>query len=160
MKASRSALLLAGLACSLAAACSKAPPSESTPAKHEHHPPHGGVPVVLGDEAYHLELILDPAEGKLQAYLLDGELENFVRSAAPSLEITATVAGARQSLVLRAVANPATGETVGDTSLFEGRADWLRTVGHFDAVLESLTIRGTTFTHVAFNYPKGNDAGP
>ena len=55
--------------------CSKKEAADLTkvtvPAKHEHHAPHGGTPVVLGDEAYHLELVRDPAKGKLQAFVLD-----------------------------------------------------------------------------------------
>ena len=127
------------------------------PHKHEHHPPHGGTPVVLGDEAYHIELVLDASAGTLQAYVLDGEMENFIRSTVPSIEIVATVGGAQRTLVLAAVANPATGETVGDTSLFEAQADWLKTTPEFDGVLKSVTIRGTTFTDVKFNFPRGND---
>lgn len=127
------------------------------PPKHEHKPPHGGTPVVLGDEVYHVELVLDPASGRLQAFVFDGELENFIRSSVPSLEIDASVNGTAQVLVLHAVANPATGETVGDTSLFEGQADWLKRTKEFDATLKSITIRGTTFTDVKFNFPKGND---
>jgi hypothetical protein len=125
--------------------------------KHEHHPPHGGVPVVLGDEIYHIELVLDTSTGTLQAYVFDGELENFIRSSVPAIEIDAIVNGAPQTLVLNAVANPATGETVGDSSLFQTQADWLKTAWEFDATLKSITIRGTTFTDVKFNYPKGND---
>ncbi len=148
-------LLIAGLA-----GCTKppSPASANAPvAKHEHHPPHGGTPVVLGTELYHLELVLDASTGRLSAYVLDGEMENFVRIAAPSLEITATVNGQPHSLVLAAVANPATGESVGSTSLFETQADWLKTTKEFDAVLAKIEVRGTTFTAVAFNFPKGND---
>ena len=145
------------IALALTAGCSKAPAPPGQPHKHEHHPPHGGTPVVLGDEAYHLELVRDPAAGTLQAYVLDGEMENFVRSAMPSFEITASVGGVRRSLVLGAVANPATGETVGDTSLFQGQADWLRSTPEFEGTIGSVTVRGTTFANVAFNFPKGND---
>ena len=91
------------------------------------------------------------------AYVLDGEMENFIRSAAPSFEIVATVGGERRPLVLQAVANPATGETVGSTSLFEATADWLKTTPSFDAVLTTLDIRGSVFSAVPFNFPKGND---
>jgi hypothetical protein len=144
----------------LTAGCSK--PSRDSiaalkPPKHEHKPPHGGTPVVLGDEACHVELVLDAATGTLQAYVFDSELENFIRSSQRSFEITAIVAGQPQVLVLNAVANPATGETVGDSSLFEAQADWLKTTRVFDATLKSLTIRGTTFSDVSFNFPKGND---
>jgi hypothetical protein len=142
------------------AGCSKeaaAPVAAAAPLKHEHKPPHGGTPVVLGDEIYHVELVVDAATGKLQAYVFDGEMENFIRSSAPALTIAAVANGAPQTLVLAAVANPATGETVGDTSLFETQADWLKTTPSFDGTLQSITIRGTTFTDVKFNFPKGND---
>jgi hypothetical protein len=136
----------------------EAPAPAGTPvAKHEHHPPHGGTPVVLGEELYHLELVRDAATGRLSAYVLDGEMEDFVRIAEPALDITATVNGQPRRLVLAAVANPATGETAGSTSLFEAQADWLKTTKEFDAVLARIEVRGTTFIGVAFNFPKGND---
>lgn len=142
-------------------ACTKkeapAPAAGAPVAKHEHHPPHGGTPVVLGDEVYHLEFVRDAEAGRLSAYILDGEMENFIRSTAPSFEIVATIGGERHPLVLQAVANLATGETVGSTSLFEASADWLKTTPSFDAVLTRLDIRGTTFSAVPFNFPKGND---
>jgi hypothetical protein len=153
----RIAMPLVALALALGAGCSKEPADSGAPHKHVHHPPHGGTPVVLGDEAYHMELVLDAPNGVLQAYIFDGELENFIRSAVPSIEIDATVGGSPRTLVLAAVANPATGETVGDTSLFQAQADWLKSTADFDGVVKSVTIRGTTFTDVKFNFPKGND---
>ena len=129
----------------------------AAPQRHEHKPPHGGTPVVLGDEAYHVELVLDAANGALQAYVFDGEMENFIRVPAAFMEIDAWVDGAPQTLVLQAVANPATGETVGDTALFADQADWLKTVREFEGTLKKVTIHGTTFTGVKFNFPKGND---
>ena len=146
------------LALALASGCSKeARPDPGAPHRHVHHPPHGGTPVVLGDEAYHLELVLDPASGILQAYVLDGEMENFIRCASPSIEIDATVGGSPVALTLEAVANSATGETVGDTSLFQAQAEWLRSTRDFDGAVKTLTIRGTTFAGVKFNFPRGND---
>jgi hypothetical protein len=162
MRLRRSLLLAAALlplACPTG--CMKAPPAPAAsgqPQRHHHHPPHGGTPVVLGDEDYHVELLLDPAAGTLQAYVFDGELENFMRSSAPSIVVEATVNGATRELVLAAVPNPETGETVGDTSLFEAQADWLRNTAQFDGVLKSITIRGSTYTGVKFNFPRGNDS--
>jgi hypothetical protein len=128
-----------------------------TSVRHEHRPPHGGTPVVLGDEAYHLELVLDAGSGTLQAYVWDGEMENFIRCDATTLEIDVKSGNRSKALVLTPVANPATGETAGDTALFEAHADWLKTVNTFDGVLKKITIRGTTFADVKFNFPKGND---
>jgi hypothetical protein len=89
--------------------------------------------------------------------VLDDEMEEFVRSNMPSFEVTAKVGGAEQTLVFKPVANPATGETVGDTALFIAHADWLKTTKTFDAVIKSVTLDGTEFTNVAFNFPKGSD---
>jgi hypothetical protein len=144
----------------VAMGCAKKVPvlaASANPPSHEHHAPHGGTPVVLGTEAYHVELVRDASTGVLQAYLFDGELENFIRSSAPSFDVVATANGLSQTLTLKAVANTATGETVGDTSLFETQADWLKTTNHFDGVLKSITIRGSTFNDVPFDFPKGND---
>lgn len=141
--------------------CSKtenAAPKTEAVHKHEHHPPHHGTPVVLGDEEYHIELVRDGAAGKLQAFVLDGELENFIRITPESFDIAAKVSGRDETLTLKAVANSATGETVGDTSLFEGQADWLKTATNFDATLMAVNVRGNNYTNVAFNFPKGNDA--
>lgn len=142
----------------LAAGCGKGEPAAApTAAKaHEHKSPHGGTAVELGEEAFHLELVKEEP-GRLSAYVLDGELENFIRVAAPSFEIVATVGGQRQPLVFRAVASTATGETVGNTSHFLAEAEWLRTTAAFDAVLTELEVRGAKFGGVSFNFPKGND---
>jgi hypothetical protein len=145
-----------------ATGCSRAAHTASDsgpPPAHHHHPPHGGTPVVLGNEDYHVELVLDSATGRLQAYVLDGEMEDFVRSPARSIVVTATVGGVSREVTLAAVPNPATGETVGDTALFEGRADWLTTARDFDGVLRGVTVRGTTYPDVKFNFPRGNDTG-
>ena len=131
--------------------------AQAKPAKHEHKAPHGGTAVVVGNETYHIEFVRDAETGKLQAFIFDGELENFIRSSAPSFEIVATVNGAPQTLLFKPVANTMTGEKVGDTSLFEAQADWLKTTKEFDAVVKSISIRGSTFSDVQFNFPKGNE---
>src|SRR5947207_12390353 len=98
------------------AGCSKtesAPPAKAATPHHEHKPPHGGAPVELGEEENHVEFVLDAANGKLQAFVMDGELENFVRIAAPSLEVTTKISGRDEKLVFQPIANNATGEKIG-----------------------------------------------
>jgi hypothetical protein len=155
-------VMFVAVAAGLCGGCSKtetgAPAAQAAPANHEHHPPHGGAAVDLGREEYHLEFVLDAAGGRLQAFVLDGEMENFIRIAASSLEITAKAGGREEKLLLLPVASRATGETAGDTSMFEAQADWLKTTPVFDAVLKQITVRSTTYTNVAFNYPKGSDS--
>lgn len=151
-------LACAGIALAAVVGCARRDTSTAAAsAPHEHHAPHGGTAVVLGEEACHLELLLDPATGRLGAWILDGELENFIRIAAPGLELTVTMAGQTRPLTLRAIASSATGETVGDTSYFEAQADWLRGVTRFDGELARIEVRGSAYTAVKFNFPRGNE---
>lgn len=124
---------------------------------HQHTPPHGGTAVVLGDEAYHLEFVLDPEAGKLRVYVLDGHMDKFIRLTNESFAVSAKAGDKPEALVFRAVANTATGEKVGDTAQFEAQAGWLKTTKSFDAVLDELTVRGNKFEQVSFSFPKGND---
>lgn len=122
---------------------------------HVSTPPHGGTPVALGDD-YQIEWVLDEPAGKLQAFVLDGEMENFVRISPPSFDLSVKLPGRGEVLHFQAIANLATGEKVGSTALFEAQADWLKTNKTFDAVLPEINIEGTVFTNVAFNFPRGN----
>lgn len=122
---------------------------------HKHGSQHGGVAVELGEHQYHLDFLHDPATGTLTAWVMDAHAENFVRIAAGSIPLSVTVGDAKQALVLSAVANPSTGETVGDTSQFRGEAAWLKGVTSFRAVVDDLEIRGTRFQAVPFRYPAG-----
>ena len=130
---------------------------DAAPRMHQHHPPHGGTPIVLGDEVFHLEMVRDADTGTLDIYVLDGEMEEFIRCGETSFQVDIPGAGPDHALVFRPVANQATGERAGDSSQFEARADWVRTTPSFDGVLRRITIRQTTFADVKFNYPKGND---
>ena len=158
MTSSLRAALATALLCTLAACAKKdehAGHDHSAHTQHAHAAPHGGTLIELGEHAFNVEFVRDAATGKLTAYLLDGHAENFVRVSAPSFEITATVAGAKQTLTLVAVANAATGEKIGATSQFEATADWLKTTAGFNGVITALTIRDNAFKGVAFTFPQG-----
>jgi hypothetical protein len=128
------------------------------PPVHEHHAPHGGALQVLGEEAAHVELVLDETRGHLTAYVLDGEAEKAVRIAQPELEIAVTgLASGELALRLTAVANPLTGETVGDTSQFEAGSEKLVGVKRFGGTLTTIAAHGLRFDAVAIGYPDGNE---
>ncbi len=112
--------------------------------------------MALGDD-YQIEWVLDESAGRLQAYVLDGEMENFVRISPPSFDLTVKLQDRGEVLHFEAIANSATGEKVGSTSLFEAQAAWLKTNKTFDAVLQEVSIEGTVYTNVAFNFPRGNE---
>jgi hypothetical protein len=152
------ALAASFLALALLGGCDGEPkPAPATAPVHEHHAPHGGALQVLGEEAAHVELVLESATGKLTAYVLDGEAEKSVRIAQDALELEVTLPGGDAHVVLAAVANELTGETVGDTSQFEGASERLRGAARFEGVLESVTARGVKFDRVRIGYPQGNE---
>lgn len=115
---------------------------------HAHTAPHGGSLCALGDHQFNVEFVLDAVAGKLTAYALDAHAENFVRIAAPSLEIRVTTPAPSRTLILTAVANAATGETVGNTSQFEASADWLKGAANISGTLTRFEAQGTSFQNV------------
>jgi hypothetical protein len=130
--------------------------SHDIPKPHQDKPPHGGTPIGLGDDAFNLELVRDPATGTLKAFVLDGEMEDFIRISAKVLVIDAEHDGRKDTLKLLPVADAATGETVGDTCLFQTQADWLKQADHFKGVIPSLAIQDQKFQAVGFSFPEGN----
>lgn len=134
---------------------------------HEHHAPHKGTLIEFGEEFAHLELVIDPASGKVAAYVLDGEAEKAVRVAQESIEIkivagktTGSGPAADFSLTLKAQASVLSGEKVGDTSEFTGQSDSLKGQPVFDASVVKMTVKGKAFDNVKFNFPKGNEEDP
>ena len=83
----------------------------------------------------------------MTVYLLDGEAENPLRIAQESIQMAMSPRGATDGEPLRislpAVANPLTGETVGDSSEFRIEQEMLKDLEELDGVLGSLVIKGT-----------------
>lgn len=119
---------------------------------HGHEPKNGGQLVEIGSHQFNFELLADANAGKLTLWVLDAHAENYVRIPAPTLTVKASVDGGEKVLVLAAVANAASGEKVGDTSQFEGSADWLKTAKGFSGTVQAVTLRGQSFGDVAFTY--------
>ena len=86
---------------------------------HVHTAPHGGELYELGPHGsgFNFELFLN-SQDTLNLYVLDAHAENFVRIKQESITISISEKNAT-SLILNAVPDSATGETVGDTSRFQ-----------------------------------------
>ena len=125
---------------------------------HAHEAPHGGALVLLGEHGtgFHLEVILSK-EGILDLYVLDGEVEKFVRISQEELALQVTTKDSEsQSISMTAVEDAATGESMGNTSHFQARTE-MKEVENFEAVLSSIKIKGTVFEKVSISYPQGNE---
>lgn len=120
---------------------------------HHHEAPHGGCLVVLGDEFAHLELKIGP-DGDVGLWVLDRDAAKGVRIADPALELAFN----GTSLTLQPIPSMLTGETVGDTSRFQGKHKDLAGVTEMTLTLKAITIRGQAFDHVVIDYPEGNEA--
>jgi hypothetical protein len=121
---------------------------------HAHQPKYGGQLVELGEHQGNLELVLDSTAGKLTLYCLDAHAENFVRLPLPSITLLAETPGGPQTLTLQPVGNAATGEKPGNSSQFEGTADWLKSTPAFKGRIPELTVKATTFRDVTFGLPQ------
>jgi hypothetical protein len=130
--------------------------SASGSSHHQHQPPHGGTVIELGPDRHHLELVHEAGSEQITAYVLDGEMEKFIRIPQSQFQIRVT-RPSLGSLDFRAVESAATGERVGDTSAFTASAVWLKTNTVFDGVLAEIKIAPETYREIPFNYPKGNE---
>ncbi|MFB3066798.1 MAG: hypothetical protein ACE10D_09845 [Planctomycetota bacterium] len=126
--------------------------SEADPLTH-HEPRYGGDLVPLDGHSAHLEFVLDDAAGKLTMYVWDGHVSKSVRIKAKEVAITADLDDEEVALKLSAVANPLTGETVGDTSKFELTSERLRGSDGISGVLARIEIRGKLYKEVDFYAP-------
>jgi len=128
---------------------------------HEHKAPHHGTLVVFGAEFAHLELVLEK-DGKLTAYVLDGEAEKAVRIKQKEIEMKLESIDGKKTdvkLKLKAVANVLTGETEGSTSEFSVTAPELKGAAKFHALIPEFIVKGVEFKKVDFAFPEGNEDG-
>jgi len=133
-------------------------PNHSAVTHHHHEAPHGGTLVMLGDHVGHVELVLDSESGVLTAYVLDGEAEHPVRIAMPGLSLEISPPSAEPfSLELVGVADPLSGETIGDTSVFRVEDERLKGLAVFKGELRTIEIRGIRLDRAAFSFPEGNE---
>ncbi len=106
---------------------------------------------MLGDHVAQLELVAGSEAGDWNLYVLDGGAERFVRIEQPAVRLT--MAGSE--VVFAAVANPDTGETVGNTAQFSGRAAGLTGESEFHVEIDEIVVFGQPFTDIDFDYPEG-----
>lgn len=87
---------------------------------HLHQPLRGGILYELGKHGsgHNLELVTNDM-GQLELFALDAHAENYVRIAQKQINLRLSDSNESITILpLHAVADPATGETVGNTSLF------------------------------------------
>lgn len=125
------------------------------PTEHEHHAPHGGTLVELGDEFAHVELVFDRSDSRLTAYVLDGEAEQPIRLTDRAIDIfIENVPGlGNRTIGLAGVADVLTGETERNTSQYTVTVLAFKQVPLLAGRIPSLTVRGQRFQDLRFQVP-------
>lgn len=118
-------------------------------------PPHGGTPVVVADDEFHLELVLDSSSGEMMAYVLDGHLESYVPVSEDGFTLSAEVGNEEHLLEFRRVPDGQTGGDPARSSRFEAQGEWLKSVKAFHGGIPSITLNGKAFTGISFDFPEG-----
>jgi len=128
---------------------------------HHHHAekgPHGGTLVAVGEEAAHLEIVLDAATGKLTAYVLDGAAKKAVELQQDTIDLGFSVQkeGAKKDdlpefrdLILK--------QSADSNSEYTGQSDDLKGLKEFGAAIGSITIGDKAYKNVEFRFPEGNE---
>ncbi len=138
-------LIFFGLGCS-----NGGDPGSDSGHGHFHEAPHGGSLVMLGNHAAQLELVPGGDDDWI-LYVLDGGAERFMRIEQESIRLT--LDGKEASF--QAVANEATGESVGDTAQFAVKIAGLDPEGTFSVQIDEIEVHGQTFSGIVFEYPEG-----
>ena len=119
---------------------------------HVHEPLLGGQLMALGEHGsgYNLELLIDE-KNRFSVYILDAHAENFVRIQQESLQVHLSDEN-KTSLTLGAVADSATGETIGNTSHFQTT----ESIDHLlplEASIKLIEIGSKQYSAIEFFFP-------
>jgi len=130
--------------------------AKRTAHEHEHKSAHGGVlNAIVTCENGHAEVKLDGA--KLRLWFVGGgaDTNKSVRVPDKSIKLEVNLNGKTRSLQLAPKPLELAGEKTGDSSHFEGSAEWLKGVRSFEAS-GTINFKGTP-TALRIEYPKGYD---
>jgi hypothetical protein len=134
--------------------CSGDQSTHSSGSAHVHQALKGGKLLELGQHGsgYNLELVLNE-NGLLELYILDAHAENYVRIKQPTIELFLADynASAPNPLVLHAIEDSATGETVGNTALFRSLQD-VNDRLPIAGILKYVEIGSKTYTNQAIEF--------
>jgi len=124
---------------------------------HGHEPQHGGFLVALEEEFANVELLHDAEAGTLDLWALDAHAEGHERLKQPTVVVSidapsGSSAGAFE-VTLAAVASALTGESVGDTSRFQGTDERLVGLAALAGRIGPVDSRGKNFPSTPFTAP-------
>ena len=123
---------------------------------HVHTALMGGELIAVDEHGsgYNLEVLIDKSD-RLSIYILDAHAEGFVRISQPTLEVLIIEDNESTVLKLDAVADSATGETVGNTSHFRSSTS-VQVKTSFEGKIKFLCIGSREYNQTKISYPGTN----
>lgn len=117
---------------------------------HHHEPPHGGTAVAYGDEDFHVEFVPDVSRRIIEVYFFTPHMAEFMRVPLESFSVTFKSGATSHETEFRAHASNATGETVGDTSMFVADAAWLKSGSSVAGTIDEIELFGRRYEKMQF----------
>jgi hypothetical protein len=121
----------------------------------QHVAPHSGGLTALGEEAAHLEVVLEKATGKVDVYLLDGEAAAAEKTEKRQRLVLRLSAPIELDVELEPVADALTGETEESTSRFHATVDALKGKDTLRGSIAQIDLKGQTYQDIPVDFPTG-----
>ena len=116
--------------------------------------PNGGSLAAVADGKYHVEAVLDRDAGALEIHTLDAEAKASLNTASEGLETRVKIGSAESRfLILAPVASVTKGTFAGNTALYRGEAEWLKTKDGLTVVIDTLVARGRKYQQISVTVP-------
>lgn len=121
---------------------------------HVHQPLRGGTLLELGPHGsgHNLELLRNEKD-ELEIFILDAHAENYIRIKQPKIELSLN--DRNHSLTLDAVPDSATGETVGNTSLFRSNQS-IANLLPLQGKIIAIQVGSKKYEQTAFSFSKNS----
>ncbi len=123
-------------------------------ALHIHKPLRGGILYELGKHGsgHNLELVTNE-NGQLELFILDAHAENYLRISQKQIDLQILETNDTSNIIpLHAIADAATGETIGNTSLFRSDSS-LADLLPLNGSLKLLTIGSISYENTPIQFP-------
>ena len=125
---------------------------------HAHEAPNGGKMVELGEDACHLEFLLDESNATRMTILAHEfhPQKAYVKLPMAQIEVTAKVGDVEMKLVFKPVVSATLGNNATHSSEYEATADWLKDTTTFKGRIVHVDFPGGVTHNKPFQFSKKN----
>jgi len=122
-----------------------------------HSPQHGGALVPIGESTAHLEFVLDPEDGMLTMYVLDGEARDPKYLPQELVFVKLAANGKEFPIVLFQQDDSGMAQRPAQSARYAASHQDLTGVERFEALIEGMTFGQQSYHRIPFPYPEGTE---